>query len=108
MTRPEQTFGGILLIGLAILYLTGYWFPGILFVIGAAVLGRTYAEGHTWQHADARPALILIGVGLVFSLNVLRFIGGSWLPVLLVGIGAYLLFKDRIDAAIRGSGKRKP
>ena len=36
--RSDQAAGGVFLIGLALLFMTGYWWPGILFVIGAGIL----------------------------------------------------------------------
>ena len=38
--RADQVSGGVFLIGLALLFMTGYWWPGILFVIGASTMAR--------------------------------------------------------------------
>ncbi|MFN8530937.1 MAG: hypothetical protein U0670_20215 [Anaerolineae bacterium] len=95
--RSDQTFGGVFLIGLAILFLTGWWWPGIMFVIGAAILARTYAEGHDWQHPDARGGLIVIVIGLIFATNLLSFLGSNILAIVLILLGVYMLFGNRLS-----------
>jgi len=95
--NPEQTFWGVTLVGLAVLFLTGWWFPGILFVIGGAFMAKIYAEGKTWNHVDARAPLIVLVVGAVFAFgNIFSFLGGALLPILLVVAGMYLLFGDQL------------
>jgi hypothetical protein len=102
--QSDQTFGGIMLIGLAVLFLTGYWWPGIMFVIGAAMIARTVSEGGDWL--SNRNALIVIGIGVVFAvMDVFHFLSGNLLwPLLLIAGGAYLLFGDRL----RGGAASKP
>ncbi len=90
--RGDQTFGGVMLIGLALLFLTGWWWPGIMFVIGAALLARGQVEGTPWSENIS--ALATLGIGLVFWLGIFSW---NWLPLLLIGIGAYMLFGDRIN-----------
>jgi hypothetical protein len=102
--HSDQTFGGVMLIGLAVLFLTGYWWPGVMFVIGAAMIARTVSEGGEWS--SNRNALVTLGIGVVFALfDVLHFLSGNiiW-PLILIGVGAYLLFGDRL----RGSTNGKP
>jgi Mg/Co/Ni transporter MgtE len=95
--NPEQTFWGALLVGLAILFLTNWWFPGILFVIGGAFMAKIYAEGKTWSHPDARNPLIVLVVGAIFAFGgIFAFLGGSLLPIVLIIVGAYLLFGNQI------------
>lgn len=105
-SRSEQTFGGVFLIGLALLFLTGWWWPGIMFVIGAAIIARVYAEGHDWQHPDARGGLVVIAIGLVFSLNVFSFLGGNLLPILFILLGIYLLFGQRLGLPTSLGGEK--
>jgi hypothetical protein len=94
--RSDQVFGGVFLIGLAVLFLTSYWWPGIMFVLGIALLARTYAEGQSLT-SNLGP-WVLIGIGLVFALGrVFAFIGDvNWWPLLLIALGAYMLFGDRL------------
>ena len=104
--QSDQTFGGVMLIGLAVLFLTGYWWPGIMFVIGAAMIARTVNEGGDWL--SNRNALVVIGIGAVFAvMGVFHFLSGNVLwPLLLIAGGAYLLFGDRLRGGSTG-GKPK-
>ena len=79
--RADQIAGGVFLIGLAVLFMSGDFFPGILFVVGLSALAKETAMGKRWQSSGA---LWLIGLGLVFSF-------GFSLPLLLIGIGLALL-----------------
>ncbi len=81
--RADQVSGGVFLIGLAILFMTGFWWPGILFVIGASSIARGVAEGRDWYSVPG--GLWMIGLGLIFMF------GFSW-PLLLIFIGASMLF----------------
>lgn len=81
--RAEQVAGGVFLIGLATLFMTGLWWPGILFVIGASSIARGVAEGRDWYSVPG--GLWMIGLGLVF------LFGFSW-PLILILIGVSMLF----------------
>ena len=99
--RSSEIFGGTFLIGLAALFLFNWWWPGILYVIGVAMIVRTVAEGKSWT--SERGGLAVLGVGVLFSLtNVLDIFSFNWLPILFIGAGLYLLFGNRI----RGGGGR--
>jgi hypothetical protein len=76
--RADQLSVGVWLIGLGILLATGRWWPGILFVLGAATIVRGLAEGRGWQALQG--AFWIIGVGLWFAL-------GTNLAVLLILLG---------------------
>lgn len=89
----DQVAGGIFLIGLALLFITGFWWPGIMFVIGASMIGRSLAEGRQWNANTG--ALWVIGIGLVFWLPGVLPIGISVLPLLLIGLGLFMLFGGR-------------
>src|SRR4051812_22061822 len=82
--RSNQIFGGTFLIGLAVLFLTNWWWPGIMFVIGIAMIARAGAEGRNWM--SERAGLICIGIGVVFG-----FFSFNWWPLILIAIGVYLL-----------------
>jgi uncharacterized membrane protein len=83
--RADQISGGVFLIGLAILFMTGFWWPGIMFVIGASAMARGVAEGRAWYAVPG--GLWMIGLGLVFLFNF------SW-PMILILIGVSMLFGD--------------
>lgn len=93
-SNHDQTFAGVFLIGLAVLFITGFWWPGIMFVLGIAMLVRTVSEGRNWT--DDRNALVLIGIGVVFTaldfFDTLNINGGALWPILLIALGVYLLF----------------
>ncbi len=89
--RSDQIFGGSFLIGLAILFITGYWWPGIMFVIGISMLLRTINQGKSW--ASDHSALIVLGIGVVFGLPIFT---GNWLPLLFIALGVYVLFGDEV------------
>ena len=80
---------GIFFVGLGLLFLTGWWWPGIMFVLAASALGRGLAAGKSWQ--EARGALLLAVAALLLSLPG-AFRANFWLPLIFVGIGLYMLF----------------
>ncbi len=84
--RTDQIAGGVFVIGLAVLFMTGYWWPGIMFVIGASSLARGMAEGREWYSVQG--ALWTIGIGLVFAV-------GFNLPLLLIIVGLSMLLGYR-------------
>jgi hypothetical protein len=63
--RADQISGAVWLIGLGVLLMTGYWWPGILFVIGAGMIAQAVDEGRGWYASQG--ALWLIGLGLMFA-----------------------------------------
>jgi hypothetical protein len=89
--RSDQIFGGVMLIGIAILFLINWFWPGILFVVGIALLAKSVGEGKSW--AENRGALVVLAVGVFFVLeDVLNIFSGNWWPFLLILLGVYLLF----------------
>lgn len=96
--RSQQIGWGVFLIGLAILFLTDWFFPGIFLVVGIAMLATSSAQGK--NPMSNIPALAVIGTGLLFSIgDVLSLMGNfDWLPLLLILGGGYLLFKDRANS----------
>ena len=90
--RADQISGGVFMIGLALLFITHFWWPGIMFVIGATIIARTMAEGKDWTQAT--PAFWVIGIGVVFGVPGL-FGGINWgsiWPIALIAIGLFMLF----------------
>ena len=79
----NQVSGGIFLVGLALLFLTGYWWPGIMFVIGASAIARGVAAGQPWYTVQG--GIWAIGIGIIFAL-------GFSLPLLLIVIGLSMIF----------------
>ncbi len=86
-TRNPIT-GGLLLIGIGVLLLTGWWWPGIMVVLGIAigaglVFRNRYIEG-------AVIAAIFFAIPFLTEANVPWHIFG---PMVLIGIGAVALVK---------------
>jgi|GEM_PF-2428489 len=70
--------GGVFLIGIAMLALTGWWWPGILVVIGIAALVSSVVGGRAW--AGLQGALWLFGIAFIAQFNL-------WWPGLLILVG---------------------
>jgi hypothetical protein len=85
--RTNQISGGVFVIGLGVLFLTKFWFPGIFFVIAATLAVQCLQEGRTWYASQG--VLWMLGLGLLFALarNGAVFVG---LLLVLVGISAIL------------------
>ncbi|QPC82742.1 hypothetical protein G4Y79_24170 [Phototrophicus methaneseepsis] len=90
--NADQISGGVFLIGLAMLFLTHWWWPGIMFVVGATIIARTIAEGQPWTSATG--AFWVIGIGVVFGVPGLidGIDWGTIWPIALIVIGLFMLF----------------
>lgn len=80
---------GILLIGIAILFVTNAWWPGILLVLLSAMVVRQYLRGRLY---DSFLSIVILGGLFVFS-----FFDFNWnvlVPVLFVVGGLYLIFRE--------------
>ncbi|MEO1289105.1 MAG: hypothetical protein AAFV93_15175 [Chloroflexota bacterium] len=84
--KAEHVSGAIFMIGLGLLFVTGWWFPGILFVIGASTMASALVDNHPWQSATG--ALWMFGIGVIFWLNL------PW-GVVLILIGISYLFSTQ-------------
>ena len=90
-TRNGVT-GGLLLIGIGVLLLTGWWWPGIMVVLGIAIGSGLIFRG--------RYLAGLVMAGIFFSIPVLTqitthiFIPWNLFgPMILIGLGAAVLLK---------------
>ena len=74
----QQITGGIFLIGLAVLALTRFWWPGILVVLGITAIASGALQGRRWHTLSG--GLWLIGIAaLAYT--------GFWWPGILVVLG---------------------
>lgn len=105
--KASQASTGVFFVGLGLLFFTGWWWPGIMFVIAASILARTVAEGERWQTATG--ALWLIAIGVIFGIpGLINDIAGAFwqiFPLILVGMGLFMLFGGKYRPKV--SGKRK-
>jgi len=86
-TRNPIT-GGLLLIGIGILILTGWWWPGIMFVLGIAIGSGLVFRGR--YLAGAIAAAIFFAIPSLTEANIPW---GTVGPLLLIGVGAVVLIK---------------
>lgn len=105
--KASQASTGVFFVGLGLLFFTGWWWPGIMFVIAASILARTMALGERWQ--SATDALWLIAIGVIFGIPglIADIAGAFWqiFPLILVGMGLFMLFGGKYRPNV--SGKRK-
>ena len=105
--RAAKVGAGVFFIGLGLLFFTGWWWPGIMFVIAASMLANAMAAGERWQSASG--ALWLIGIGILFGMPGLigDLASAFWrfFPLILIGIGLFMLFGGKHRPHV--SGKRK-
>lgn len=103
--QAEQVTAGVMLVGVGILFLTNSFFPGIFLVVALALVARSLAEGKSWF--DNRGALILVALWALFSFgNVFSWFNFNWWPLLLIALGAYMLFGDRLRSGSAAPPRR--
>jgi predicted membrane protein len=83
--KSDNVSAGVFLIALGVLAYLQAWWPGIIAAIGAALVVRQAFLGKIY---DAFISLVVFG-GIFFTI----YYNLSWLPVLFVIAGLYLLFK---------------
>jgi hypothetical protein len=80
--RANAVTGGIWLIGFGVLFATGYWWPGILLLIGVTAIVEGSARGAGWQSIHG-------GIwALLFAAWALT---GFDLTILFVSLGVYAI-----------------
>jgi len=87
--------GGIWLIGIAVLAVTGWWWPGIMVLIGISVLVGGLQSGHGWERwGGLQGAIWTFGIAVIAIFN-------WWWPgiMVLVGLSAILGAISRGDHA---------
>lgn len=78
--------GGIFLIGLGVLIITGSWWPGIMFVIGLAIGAERAFHGNYVQALTT--LAVCSAIGLICATNIPWNIFG---PFILISLGAVVL-----------------
>ncbi len=85
--------GGIFLIGLGILFMTDWFWPGILLVIGLSSGAELIFRGKTWEGVGTIATLgaIAIVITIIQSTDLSWSIVG---PFILIALGVITLFKS--------------
>ncbi len=78
-SQRRSVIMGIWLIGLGVLFATGFWWPGILFVVALSSLAKGWLEDRFWVGVAAGFWLAFLGVWVLSRYS---------LAFLLVGLGA--------------------
>jgi hypothetical protein len=97
MTKANngQVTGAVFLIGLGIIALLNFWWPGIMFVIGVSLLAGEFVETRSINFSSGR----VIGAAVVMVIGLLGLIdfninwGGIW-PIVLILLGVGLLARN--------------
>jgi hypothetical protein len=83
----------LILIGIGVLALTGYLWPGIFFVIGGALIIGGLAAGKNWSEMTGGLIMLVIGVYFVLPFRLpeasMAYLG----PAILIIIGCVLLYR---------------
>ena len=86
--RGNGITGGLLLIGLGVLALTGWWWPGIMVVLGIAIGSGLAFRGR--YAAAVVAAVVFFSIPLLVGLPIPWQIFG---PMILIGLGVIALAK---------------
>ena len=91
----------VFLIGLALLFLTGWWWPGILVIMAVSAMVRAYESG---QPIFTSGLIFLLAIGVAFALG-----GQFLLPAILVALGLSQLpyFRRQRTKKRKRKAKRK-
>lgn len=88
--NADRIGGGVFLIGLGIIAIFNYWWPGIMFVIGAMLITKGLMSGQRLENLTG--AFVVIAIGAIFALeDVIGNIGSLW-PIVLIAAGLFMLF----------------
>jgi hypothetical protein len=81
---------GLFLIGIAVLFLTDWWWPGIMFVIGISSGSALIFRGRLWQGIST----LALFFGIPFVIWAIDKTSIPWeiaIPVMLIGIGVIII-----------------
>ena len=98
-SQADLASGAVFMIGMGLLFVTGWWWPGMLFVIAASSFARVMADGRSWT--SEKSAIWMVGIGLIFALNL------PWGAVLIIiGLSMFWNYSHPDDSPFTSS-KRK-
>ncbi|HET9657766.1 MAG TPA: hypothetical protein VFP72_20610 [Kineosporiaceae bacterium] len=102
----DSVRSGIFLLGLGTLLITGWWWPGVLLVIGAALTAERLVQGR-FRSAGV-VALVFIAVPVVFWLAGRVEVPGSWVAgFLLAAAGIVILVRALLPGTSAGGAPRR-
>lgn len=81
--RADEISLGVWMVGLGLLFFTGYWWPGILFVAAAGTAVHSVVDGRGWYALQG--SLWLVGLGLWFASG-----AKVWILFVILGVSAIL------------------
>ncbi len=94
--KKSPIFAGIMLIGLGILVFTGWWWPGIMLVIGTALGVDKFLQGQVKEAAGLFLLFLAIPTAVfIFTNNIIS--PTIFVPVLLVGIGGLVIGRSLLN-----------
>jgi hypothetical protein len=96
--KKSPIFAGIMLIGLGILVFTGWWWPGIMLVIGTALGVDNFLKGRI-KEAIGLFLLFLAIPTAVFIVDNGIISPTVFVPVLLIGIGIIVIGRSLLNKA---------
>ena len=84
--------GGIMLVGIGMLIITNWWWPGIMLVIGCALAAERFLNGQLAQAIGVFALFLAIPVGIA----ILQDINIPWnlvIPFVLIALGLVVVFR---------------
>ena len=90
--RGDAITGGLFLICLGVLMITGYWWPGIMFALGLSAGAGLIFRGKTWSGVAVMGFFFLIPV-FVWAVQETQIPWAIVAPLLLISIGVIILVK---------------
>ncbi len=96
--QPQRTgiAGGVMLLGLGVLLITGWWWPGIMLVIGVAIAAERLMAGQT----TAAIGVLILFLGIPVAIAVFSDISVPW-----VWVGGLVLAGLGIAAIVRAMSR---
>ena len=96
--KKSPIFAGIMLIGLGILVFTGWWWPGIMLVIGTALSADKFFQGQIKEAAGIFLLFLAIPTAVfIFTNNIIS--PTIFVPILLIGIGILVIGRSLLNRA---------
>jgi hypothetical protein len=96
--KKSPIFAGIMLIGLGILVFTGWWWPGIMLVIGTALGVDKFLQGQVKEAIGLFLLFLAIPTAVfIFSNNIIPWT--VFAPILLIGIGGLIIGRSLLNRA---------